>query len=234
MSQSEYNPKMLEAKAKLLERFKRDGEHFQPSTLKTTPQERAERRVPQGQHLTKGFPILDLGVRPSLSPQDWTLKVWGEVENPVELSWEQFHSLPRVRQTSDFHCVTTWSKLDVQWGGVRFADLAALVMPKPNAKYVIQHGGEGYTTNAPLEELMDTDVLIADEMILDLNGQDNGWQAIPTERGGPVRSIVPKLYAWKGSKFLVGICFQEHDEPGFWEVRGYHNHADPWRNERYG
>jgi len=213
MSEPQFDPKMLEAKAKLLARFKRDKYgQFQPSTLLTTPEERSKRRVPQGQHLTKGFPILDLGVRPNLTPENWRLKVWGEVENPVELSWDEFQNLPRARQVSDFHCVTTWSKLDVQWGGVRFADLAALVMPTPEAKYVIQHGGEGYTTNTPLEELMDEDVLIADEFVLDINGRDEGWQGIPTERGGPVRTIVPKLYAWKGSKFLVGLEFQAHDQ----------------------
>ena len=119
------------------------------------------------------------------------------------------------------------------WGGIRFLDLAALVRPTMKAKFVIQHGGEGYTTNTPLEELMDEDVVLADEMVLQINGEDNGWQAIPRERGGPVRLIVPKLYAWKGSKFLVGLHFSQHDEPGFWEVRGYNNHADPWKNERY-
>ena len=233
VSDAAYNPKMLAAKAKLLERFRREGERFQPSTLQTTPEERAARRVPPGQHLTRGFPILDLGVHPDLSPENWRLKIWGEVENPVELTWDEFRQLPRVRQTTDFHCVTTWSKLDVQWGGVRFHDLAALVQPTANAHFVVQHGGEGYTTNAPLEELMDDDVMIADELVLELNGKHNGWQSIPNERGGPVRVIVPKLYAWKGSKFLVGLEFSERDEPGFWEVRGYNNHADPWRSERY-
>lgn len=232
----QFNEKMLAAKAKLLERFKREDQsgHFQPTTLKTTPAERAARRIPQGQHESKGFPILDLGVRPAFNPTTWRFKVWGDVENPIELSWDDWKQLPRVRQTTDFHCVTTWSKLDVQWGGVRFSDLAALVMPTDKARFVIQQGAEGYTTNTPLEELMDNDVLLADEFILNLNGKDNGWQAIPTDRGGPLRTIVPKLYAWKGSKFLVGLRFQERDEPGFWEVRGYHNHADPWKNERYG
>lgn len=233
MSAPEYNEKMLAAKARLLERFKREGGHFQPTTLRTTPEERRRVRVPAGQHLTKGFPVLDLGVRPALGPDNWRLRIWGEVENPLELTWAAFKQLPRTRQSSDFHCVTTWSKLDVQWGGVRFHDLAALVMPTAKAKFVIQHGAEKYTTNTPLEELMDDDVLLADELVLNLNGQDSGWQPIPAERGGPVRLIVPKLYAWKGSKFLTGLRFQEHDEPGFWEVRGYHNHADPWREERY-
>ena len=190
-----YNPKMLAAKAKLLERFRREGEHFQPSTLKTTPEERQQRRVPQGQHLTQGFPVLDLGVRPAFNPAMWRFKVWGEVENPIEFSWNDFQKLPHTRQTSDFHCVTTWSKLDVQWGGVRFADLAALVMPTGKAKFVIQHGAEGYTTNTPLEELMDTDVLLADEFVLEISGRNQGWQPIPTERRGPLRTIVPKLYA---------------------------------------
>ena len=226
--------KMIEAKRRLLERFKRDERgQFQPSMLETTPAEREAKRLPDGQHLTKGFPILDLGQRPDLNATNWTLKIWGEVENPVELSWDDFKKLPRVRQTTDFHCVTTWSKYDVDWGGVRFSDIAALVCPTMDAHFVIQHGGEGYTTNTPLEELMDNDVLIADEMILDINGERSDWMTIPRERGGPVRTIVPKLYAWKGSKFLVGLRFQKHDEPGFWEVRGYNNHADPWRNERY-
>ncbi len=226
--------KMIEAKRRLLERFKRDeAGKFQPTTLATTPAERAVRRLPQGQNLTQSFPILDLGTRPDLRPEDYTLRVWGEVENPVELSWEQLHQLPRSRQVTDFHCVTTWSKYDVPWGGIRFLDLAALVRPTMKAKYVIQHGGEGYTTNTPLDEVMDEDVVIADEMVLQINGKDDGWQAIPRERGGPIRLIVPKLYAWKGSKFLVGLHFSEFDEPGFWEVRGYNNHADPWKNERY-
>lgn len=226
--------KMIEAKRRLLERFKRDESgKFQPSTLQTTPEERARKRLPDGQRLTTGFPILDLGERPNLTPANWRLRVWGEVENPVELSWDDFKKLPRARQVTDFHCVTTWSKFDVPWGGVRFADLAALVRPLERAKFVIQHGGEGYTTNTPLEELMDDDVLIADEFVLQIDGKDNGWQEIPRERGGPVRLIVPKLYAWKGSKFLIGLRFCAHDEPGFWEVRGYNNHADPWRNERY-
>lgn len=229
----QYNEKMLAAKAKLLERFRRDGEHFQPSTLKTTPAERAARRIPPGQKETKGFPILDLGVQPIFNPAVWRFKVWGAVENPMEFSWEEWQRLPHVRQTSDFHCVTTWSKLDVQWGGVRFSDLAAMVMPRDNAHVIVQHGAEGYTTNTPLEEMMDSDVLIADEMVLELNGKNNGWQAIPVQRGGPLRMIVPKLYAWKGSKFLIGLRFQEKDEPGFWETNGYHNHADPWRNERH-
>ena len=233
---SPFNQKMLAAKAKLLARFKADAEsgHFQPSSLKTTPDERAAKRIPQGQHESKGFPILDLGVRPAFNSQTWRFKVTGEVENSLELSWEQWQQLPRVRQTTDFHCVTTWSKLDVPWGGVRFADFASLVIPNERAKFVIQHGAEGYTTNVPLEELMDSDVILADEFVLNINGSDHGWQPIPVERGGPLRLIVPKLYAWKGSKFLVGLSFQANDSPGFWEVRGYHNHGDPWKNERYG
>jgi len=231
---SEEAAKMIEAKRRLLERFRRDERgQFQPTTLQTTPEERTEKRLPDGQHLTQGFPILDLGTRPDIRPQEWTLKIWGEVENPVEMTWDDLKGLPRSRQVTDFHCVTTWSKYDVPWGGVHFTDLAALVRPTMRAHHVVQHGGEGYTTNTPLEELMDSDVLIADEMVLQINGKDGGWQGIPRERGGPVRMIVPKLYAWKGSKFLVGLRFQERDEPGFWEVRGYNNHADPWRNERY-
>ena len=136
--------KMIEAKRRLLERFRRDEKgEFQPRTLETTPAQRAAKRLPDGQHLTKSFPILDLGTRPDLPLDSYTLRVWGEVENPVELTWDELQKLPRHRQVTDFHCVTTWSKYDVPWGGVRFLDIAALVRPTMKAKYVIEHGGEG-------------------------------------------------------------------------------------------
>jgi DMSO/TMAO reductase YedYZ molybdopterin-dependent catalytic subunit len=125
-----FNEKMLATKAKLLERFRHEGEHYQPPTLKTTPEQRAARRVPPGQHLTKGFPVLDLGVQPQFNPETWRFKVWGDVENPIELSWDEWKQLPRVRQTTDFHCVTTWSQARcamgrralLRFGGHRHAD----------------------------------------------------------------------------------------------------------------
>jgi DMSO/TMAO reductase YedYZ molybdopterin-dependent catalytic subunit len=120
--------------------------------------------------------------------------------------------------------VTTWSKFDIRWGGVRFVDLIEFVKPTPNAKYVIAESSDGYTTNNPLEEMLDENILLAYE----LDGAP-----LPREHGGPVRVIIPHLYAWKGAKFLKGLRFQAEDEPGFWETRGYHNHGDPWKEERY-
>lgn len=217
MSEKEHNPKMLPAKEKLLERFR--AQVPQPES------EEERRRLPPGQHLTSGFPVLDLGVRPPIDLARWTLEVTGEVEQPLRLSWEEFRALPRVRLVRDFHCVTTWSKYDVRWAGVPFRVIAERAGLKPAARFVIASGGEGYTTNIPLEDCMREDVLLADE----LEGKP-----LPLEHGGPVRLLVPHLYAWKSCKFLRGLRFSARDEPGFWEIRGYHNYGDPWRQQRYG
>jgi DMSO/TMAO reductase YedYZ molybdopterin-dependent catalytic subunit len=215
MSDGEFNPKMLSAKEKLLEKFRAQAPRVD---------EDEERRLPPGQHLTKGFPVLDLGVRPLIDLEQWTLEVTGEVDTPLRLNWKQFRELPRVQQTSDFHCVTTWSKYDVRWSGVSFRSLAARAGLKPEAKFVIAEGGEGYTTNIPLADCLREDVLLAD--VLD-------GQPLPLEHGGPVRLIVPHLYAWKSAKFLRALRFLPSDEPGFWETRGYHSYGDPWREQRY-
>lgn len=182
-------------------------------------------RLPPGQYLTRGFPVLDLGIRPRFDPDRWTLKVHGEVENPLEWTWEELRALPSVEQTADFHCVTRWSKYDVRWRGVPFRHVAELVRPKPEARHVIAVCGDGYTTNLPLEAMLDEDVLLAYE----LEGEP-----LPIEHGGPLRTLVPKRYAWKSAKFLRELRFTAQDEPGYWEVRGYHNEADPWREERFG
>jgi DMSO/TMAO reductase YedYZ molybdopterin-dependent catalytic subunit len=217
MSDNPYNPKMLSAKEKLLERFRAQA---------LEQHEREEHdRLPPGQHLTSGFPVLDLGVRPPIDLSRWSLQVTGEVDSPLRLSWEQFRSLPRVRQVRDFHCVTTWSKYDVHWGGVAFRTIAEHAGIKETAHFVLAAGAEGYTTNIPLADCMRDDVILADE----LDGQP-----LPLEHGGPVRLLVPHLYAWKSAKFLKGLRFTQRDEPGFWEVRGYHNYGDPWRQQRYG
>ena len=216
MSDQGYNPKMLSAKMKLLERFRARAP--QPET------EAERRRLPPGQHLTSGFPVLDLGVRPPINRETWRLEVTGEVDQPWFFSWKEFRSLPRIELVRDFHCVTSWSKYDVRWGGVQFRRVAERVGLKPAARFVIASGGEGYTTNIPLEDCLREDVILADE----LDGQP-----LPLEHGGPVRLLVPHLYAWKSCKFLRGLLFAEKDEPGFWEVRGYHNYGDPWREQRY-
>ena len=212
----EYNRKMLEAKRKLLERFKRRGKVGSG----------AQRgRLPPGQHITRGFPVLDLGVHPKFNPRQWNLRVEGEVEEALDLSWGEFCQMGKKEQVADFHCVTTWSKYDIQWGGVKFLDLAARVVPTEAARFVIMHCADGYTTNLPIEDCMDEDVMLACELYGD---------PLPLEHGGPVRMVVPKLYAWKSAKFLRRVVFAPRDEPGYWEVRGYHKRGDPWLEERYG
>ncbi|MEE3258001.1 MAG: sulfite oxidase-like oxidoreductase [Candidatus Latescibacterota bacterium] len=212
----EYNEKMLAAKAKLLERFEKQEPRLADP---------ARDRLPPGQHLTKGFPVLDLGVKPEFHPEHWRFKVEGEVEEPLDLSWAEFQALPHAKQVSDFHCVTTWSKYDVGWDGVRFVDLAAMVRPTAAARFVIAHGSDGYTTNVPLADCLDEDVILADRLY---------GKPLPLEHGGPMRLIVPALYAWKSAKFLSKLVFVAKDQPGFWEERGYHDRGDPWREERYG
>ena len=212
----EYNQKMLEAKRKLLERFKNKGKMGSGGQRE---------RLPPGQHLTRGFPVLDLGVHPRFNPQHWRFRVEGEVEEPLDLGWDEFCQMAKKEQVADFHCVTTWSKYDVQWGGVKFLDLAARVVPTDAARFVIMHCADGYTTNLPIEDCMDEDVMLAYELY---------GVPLPLEHGGPVRMVVPKLYAWKSAKFLHRVGFAPRDEPGYWEVRGYHKRGDPWLEERYG
>jgi len=181
-------------------------------------------RLPPGQKLTTGFPVLDLGVQPEIALSEWKLTLGGLVENPTALSWDDFNALPQVDDVSDFHCVTTWSKYDCRWGGVAFTTLYELVQPSPDAKYVYFTSYDGYSTNVPLAHCLDDDVLIATRF-------DNA--PLAREHGGPARVIIPKLYAWKGAKFVSGITFLAEDKLGFWEVRGYSNTADPWKEERY-
>jgi DMSO/TMAO reductase YedYZ molybdopterin-dependent catalytic subunit len=181
-------------------------------------------RLPPGQKLTSGFPVLDLGVQPEVPLDQWTLGLDGLVEKPLTLTWAQFNALPQVTDVSDFHCVTTWSKYDCRWSGVAFTTLFELVQPKPEARFVYFTSYDGYSTNVPLEHCLDDDVLVA-----------TGFDGAPVtrEHGGPARVIIPKLYAWKGAKFVKTISFLAADRPGFWEVRGYHNIGDPWKEERY-
>lgn len=168
--------------------------------------------------------MLDLGTRPAFDPAAWRLRVWGAVETPREWTWERFKALPRRAVTADFHCVTRWSRFGLGWEGVAVSDLLALAAPKPEAKYLIQHCGEGYTTNTALADAAESDCLLADT----LEGKP-----LPLEHGGPVRMLIPKLYAWKSGKFLVGLEVSAADKPGYWETRGYSNSADPWKEERF-
>jgi len=191
---------------------------------KAKPAVRSDERLPPGQHLTPGFPVLDLGIRPEIILADWRLEVGGLVETPTTFTWDKLNALPRFEDVSDFHCVTTWSKFDVRWTGVAFFTLADLVKPRAEAKYVLFASYDGYTTNVRMDDVLDDDVLIATHY---------DGKPLTRDHGGPARVIIPKLYAWKGAKFVRSIEFSESDKLGFWEVRGYSNTADPWTEDRF-
>ena len=167
---------------------------------------------------------MDLGTRPPIDLAAWRFKVWGAVERPLEWTWAQFKALPRRRLTADFHCVTRWSRYDLGWEGVAVSEALALARPKAEARFLIQHCGEGYTTNTPLADAVRPECLLADT----LEGAP-----LPLEHGGPLRMLIPHLYAWKSGKFLTGLELSAADKPGYWEVRGYSNTADPWKEERF-
>jgi DMSO/TMAO reductase YedYZ molybdopterin-dependent catalytic subunit len=182
-------------------------------------------RLPQGQYETKKWPVLDLGRKPQVPLDTWTLELKGACKHPLTLRWADFMALEQVEDTSDFHCVTTWSKLDIAWKGVRFADLAALADVDERATHVMTYGYDGYTTNLPLVEALKPDVLLV---------HTASGAPLPVEHGGPVRMITPQLYAWKGAKWIKAIELLLQDRKGFWEERGYSNTAYPWREDRYG
>jgi DMSO/TMAO reductase YedYZ molybdopterin-dependent catalytic subunit len=188
-------------------------------------------RLPIGQHEVKNWPVLDLGSQPQVDTAAWKLEIAGLVENPVTLDWDTFLALPQVEDVSDFHCVTTWSRYDNRWRGVQFKTIAELVIPREEAGFVLCTGSDvapgtfvSYTTNLPLARAVEDDVLLV-----------HTWEGepLPAEHGGPCRMITPKLYAWKGTKWIRRIDFLAKDHPGFWEVRGYSNTAEPWFNDRY-
>jgi DMSO/TMAO reductase YedYZ molybdopterin-dependent catalytic subunit len=183
-----------------------------------------EGRLPPGQSLTLKWPVLHEGPIPRFDSAKWDLRVWGLVENPVRLSWEEFQRLPRIRIRADFHCVTTWSKFDNEWEGVSFRTIAEMVRPRPEAKYVMVHGDNGYTTNVPVDDLLRENVLLADV---------HAPEPLTAEHGGPLRLVVPHLYAWKSAKWLRGLEFLDRDRPGYWERVGYHMYGDPFREQRY-
>lgn len=212
MSKTRY----IEAKQKWAEKQKAQG--FTSRSLAS------DERLPPGQKLTTGFPVLDLGIQPEIPLTEWKLSVNGLVERATAFSWADFNALPQVDDISDFHCVTTWSKYDCRWGGVAFTTLYEHVQPAPEARYVYFTGFDGYSTNVALTACLDDDVMIATRF---------DGAPLPREHGGPARVIIPKLYAWKGAKFVSGITFLAEDKLGFWEVRGYSNSADPWKEERY-
>jgi DMSO/TMAO reductase YedYZ molybdopterin-dependent catalytic subunit len=188
-------------------------------------------KLPVGQRAVPNWPVLDLGDMPDIPRSSWRLEVAGAVHNPVTLDWDHFMALPQVDDVSDFHCVTSWSRFDNHWRGVRVRDVAELVVPDERARFVLFIGydvapgtDEPYTTNLPLARATEDDVLLV-----------HTWEGrpLPREHGGPVRVITPQLYAWKGAKWVRRIEFLPDDAPGFWERRGYSNTAEPWLDDRY-
>ncbi len=186
--------------------------------------ERFGERLPPGQKLTDGWPVLHYGGVPAIDLATWKFSVVGLVEDEAHFTWDEFTALPQTTLRSDIHCVTHWSKFDNDWAGVKFTDLAERLKVKPEAKHVMLHSYGGYTTNISLAELMDDGVLFA--------YQHNG-KPLEKEHGWPLRLVVPKLYFWKSAKWVRGMVFMDDEKPGFWEMYGYHIHGDPWREERY-
>ena len=186
--------------------------------------ERFGERLPPGQKLTDGWPVLHYGGIPAIDLATWKFSVVGLVEEEASFTWDEFMALPQTTLRSDIHCVTHWSKFDNDWTGVKFTDILAKLKVEPEAKHVMLHSYGGYTTNVSLQELMDDDVLFA---------HSHNGKPLEKEHGWPLRMIVPKLYFWKSAKWVRGLVFMEDEKPGFWEMYGYHIHGDPFTEERY-
>jgi DMSO/TMAO reductase YedYZ molybdopterin-dependent catalytic subunit len=181
-------------------------------------------RVPPGQYATEKFPVLHYGSVPRIDLATWDLRVYGAVDNSFTLTWAEYRQLPRKTVHADIHCVTRWTKLDTDFEGVAIQHILELAQLRPAARFVVAHCEQGYTANLPVAVLDDDDVLLADTF---------AGQPLEPEHGWPLRLFVPKRYFWKSAKWLRGLEFLEHDQLGFWERYGYHNDADPWREERF-
>jgi len=180
-------------------------------------------RVPPGQYLATGFPVLTYGDTPEVSLETWELKVWG-CATPIVLRWDDLMAMPQSDFTADFHCVTRWSKLDVQWRGVKVTDLMRAIDLDPQAVHVMQHCYGDYTTNLAIEDFLREENFFAHTLF---------GEPLPPDHGGPLRLVVPHLYAWKSGKWLKGLEFLDRETLGFWEVNGYHKRGEPWAEERY-
>ncbi len=183
-------------------------------------------KLPPGQLYTDKFPVLTYGPEPEIAMTDWRFRIFGAVTEEREFTWEEFLALPQTTLHADFHCVTHWSRFDDDWTGVLFRDLWNAIQPiaAPGVTHIMQHAYGGYTTNLPLQVMLDEDVMFAHTF----NGE-------PLEKahGGPMRTFTPKRYAWKGAKWIHALELLTKDRHGFWEQNGYHNEGDPWREERY-
>lgn len=188
------------------------------------PKRQANDRLPPGQYEEHGFPVLSLGPTPHISTDEWQFEITGLVEHPLSWSWEDFSKLQHEAIKKDIHCVTKWSKFDTNWEGVSLDALMALVNVSDTATHIVAYSYDGYTTNLPLADIRNAQAWVATKY---------DGQAIAPEHGGPARLLVPHLYFWKSAKWLKKIEFVDADHPGFWETRGYHNHGDPWKEQRY-
>lgn len=185
---------------------------------------RQEPRLPPGQIVTEKWPVLHHGTVPAIDLARWDLVVDGLVARPQRWTWDEFQRLPRTQVHSDIHCVTRWSRYDNTWEGVPLREVLALSAPEPGGRFAIVHAEAGFTTNLPISELLQDDVLLADR---------HDGQPLAPEHGWPLRLVVPRRYFWKSAKWIRRIEVAGRDEPGFWERNGYHNDADPWREERF-
>jgi DMSO/TMAO reductase YedYZ molybdopterin-dependent catalytic subunit len=189
-----------------------------------SPDTKRDDRTPPGQRLTNHWPVLHYGVVPKVDASKWVFTISGLVEKELKLDYKGFMALPRSKVFSDIHCVTGWSKLDNLWEGVSTVYLKKLVGIRPKAKFAIVRSEMGFTTNLNLDDFFEPDVLFA---------VNHDEEPITPDHGYPVRLVVPRLYFWKSAKWVMGVEFTAEDRPGFWETRGYHNHGDPWTEERY-
>ncbi len=190
-----------------------------------SPDTLRDERIPPNQSRTRKWPVLDAHGTPSVTTEQWQLKIFGLVDNPITWNWNEFQQLPHVKVFADFHCVTQWSRLGNLWEGVSTRHLLDQAQVHADAKFAILHGyDQGWTTNLPLDDFLQDDCLLADL---------HDGQPISPDHGGPVRAMIPRLYAWKSAKWISGIELSAIDQPGYWERGGYHNHGDPWIEERF-
>lgn len=206
-----------------------EGEPPDPSEcgpdVMVSPDTRRSQRLPPGQTRTRKWPVLHYGRVPAIPPERWRLEVQGLVERPLTLTFEEFQQLPRVKVFADFHCVTHWSRLGNLWEGVAARELLDRAGILPQARYAVAVGyDDGWTTNLPLADLLADDVLLADT---------HDGQPLSADHGGPLRLMVPRLYAWKSAKWLRRIVLGDTDRPGYWEQNGYHIYGDPWQENRF-
>lgn len=188
------------------------------------PKRKTSERLPPGQYETKDFPVLSLGPTPLVDKDTWRLKISGKVEEPLLFRWADIEKLPHVDVVRDIHCVTKWSKFDTDWSGIFLDEFFSRARLLPEATHMLAYSADGYSANIPLEDVRGDKALV----VTAYRGEP-----IPPEHGGPVRLLIPHLYFWKSAKWLEEIKCIDRDSPGFWEVRGYHNYGDPWKEERY-